>query len=109
MSLIKDRTIGITYVTTTYHIGIRFAHEDDNSNGTSFLIEYNHKSHTVRIKSMTGNNVGSFGQYVNENPNIVAGEVLPSGFFPRYRVTNYVFDRLEQVYARWILSKADKS
>jgi len=114
MSLIKEKTIGISYLMSVYHIGIVFAHDEENpkdySNyGTSFRIEYSHKSNSVHVRAMTNNGEDSFGKYVNEHPELVNGTVELPRFFAKNRVTNYAFDGIEQAYAKWILSKADKS
>ena len=106
-NLIKERTIGLTYDMTVYHIGVALIHEDKSMSayGMSFRIEHSHKSGNVQIEAMTTGQNAEFRRWLDEHPGILNGSIDFSGWFRKRRVTNFAFQKIEEAYTKWILEK----
>lgn len=106
MSLIAEKTVGVTYDLTVYHLGVAFAWENKHESGYgySFRIEHSHKSGAVHTKVMSRGQ-GDFRHYLEQYTDILTTSVDYRKYGNKKRVIDAALDKIEKAAAKYLLEQ----
>lgn len=106
MSLILEKTVGVSYEMSVYHIGVAFAWENKHESGYgySFRIEHSHKTGSVHVKCMVRGQ-GNFRHWLEQYTDILTTAVPYRKFGNQERVISAVLQKIENAAARYLLEE----
>lgn len=106
MSLIAEKTVGVSYEMSVYHLGVAFAWETKNESayGHSFRIEHSHMSGAIHTKCMTAGQRG-FRDWLNKHSDILTTSVDYHKFGNKQRVISAAIKKIEHAAARYLLEE----
>lgn len=106
MSLITEKTVGVSYEMSVYHLGIAFAWESKHESGYgySFRIEHSHKSGAIHTKIMSRGQ-GNFRDWVEKRTDILTTSVDYHKFGNKQRVIAAALEKIEHAAARYLLEE----
>lgn len=104
MSLITEKTVGVSYEMSVYHLGIAFVWESrqQSAYGHSFRVEQSHKSGAIHTKCMVGGQ-GEFRDWLNKQTDILTTSVEYHRLGNRRRVVAAVLEKIEQTAAKYLM------
>lgn len=110
MSLIADKTVGVTYEMSVFHLGVAFAFENKHHSGYgySFRIEQSHKSGAVHTKCVTRGQ-GNFRHWLEQYTDILTTSVDYQRMGNKRRVINAVLQKIEDAAAKYLLEAKNES
>lgn len=110
MSLIAEKTAGVSYDMSVYHIGVAFAFENKHESGYgySFRIEHSHRSGAVHTKCVTRGQ-GNFRHWLEQYTDILTTSIDYHRLGNKQRVIATVLDKIEQAAAKYLLQGKNES